>query len=104
MKRDIDLIRTLLFHVEEKFDPANGVLTLERHDPPKELCENCSPEELLRHAELLWEAGLLNIHLSSDRDDLQRTVDGNATIIPIRGLTTRVMTSSITYETTQLGT
>jgi len=87
MKRDIDLSRELLFHIEKEFDPAEGVLQFARDDVPKDILNDHTPAEVMHHLELLWDAGLINVQLSDERDDLQRVVGGMPTVIAVRGLT-----------------
>lgn len=87
MKRDLDLVRDILLHIEAEFDPEEGVLQLSRDHMPENLTEEHSAAVVLRHVELLWDAGLVNVYLSKDRGDLQRSATGMPVIIAVGGLT-----------------
>lgn len=53
MKRDIDLVRELLFYVEKEFDPSEGPLRFSLQDMPEELTNEHAPATVLRHIELV---------------------------------------------------
>jgi hypothetical protein len=87
MKRDVDLLRRVLLHIEREFDPSEGALQFARADLPESLSDEHTPAEVLRHIELLWEAGLVDVYIPEGRDDIPRTEEGIATSILVCGST-----------------
>jgi hypothetical protein len=88
MKRDLDLLRRVLLHIERgEFDPSEGALQFARADLPESLSDEHTPAEVLRHIELLWEAGLVDVYIPEGRDDIPRTEEGIATSILVCGST-----------------
>lgn len=87
MKRDVDLVRDLLLYIEDKFDPSEGPLQFDRKHLPENLTDTHNPAEVLRHVELLWEAGLIDVYIPEGHDDIQRTEEGIAVSISVGGLT-----------------
>ena len=58
MKRDLDLVRRILLYIENGHDPRKVSIKFPRDDIPDDLKVDRSATEVLRHIEILSEAGL----------------------------------------------